>query len=112
MIGEGSLNEPVNIEKANRSMMETSNLEDLAAALEDSPDYRVLRRLRPRLSVEGLDAVDTRLGLMVDVETTGLDPDHDEIIELAMVPFRYTLDGVVCGTGRNTTLRVATDIPR
>lgn len=35
----------------------------------------------------------TRLGLFVDVETTGLDPYTDEVIELAMVPFTYGLDG-------------------
>ncbi|MGG6430311.1 exonuclease domain-containing protein [Acetobacter ghanensis] len=65
------------------------------AVLEASPDYRVLRRLRPREPVEGYDATETRLGLLVDVETTGLDPDLDEIIELAMVPFRYALDGMI-----------------
>jgi DNA polymerase-3 subunit epsilon len=31
--------------------------------------------------------------LFVDVETTGLDPAKDEIIELAMVPFTFGLDG-------------------
>ena len=34
-----------------------------------------------------------RQGLFVDTETTGLDPARDEIIELAMVPFTYGLDG-------------------
>ena len=33
--------------------------------------------------------------MLVDVETTGLDPQRDEIIELAMTPFTYGLDGVV-----------------
>jgi DNA polymerase-3 subunit epsilon len=76
-------------------MIDASNLEELAAALEANSDYRVLRRLRPRGMAEGFDGVETRTGLMVDVETTGLDPDRDEIIELAMVPFRYALDGTV-----------------
>lgn len=76
-------------------MTNASVLEDLATVLEASSDYRVLRRLRPRALLEGFDSAETRIGLMVDVETTGLDPDQDEIIELAMVPFRYTLDGTV-----------------
>ncbi|MGR7995816.1 3'-5' exonuclease [Xanthobacter sp. ZOL 2024] len=74
-------------------------LEAAAALLEASQDYRVLRRLRPRAPVTGIPEQDTRLGLFVDVETTGLDPSKDEIIELAMLPFRYSLDGIVIDVG-------------
>ncbi|HEY4201531.1 MAG TPA: 3'-5' exonuclease [Devosiaceae bacterium] len=76
-------------------MANFQDLEELAATLEENPDYRVLRRLRPRAPIAGFDARETRIGLLVDVETTGLDPEKDEIIELAMVPFRYALDGTV-----------------
>ena len=34
-----------------------------------------------------------RRGLYVDCETTGLDVEHDQAIELAMLPFTYTADG-------------------
>ncbi|MCI4679074.1 3'-5' exonuclease [Rhodoblastus acidophilus] len=71
------------------------DLEKFAAALEKSPDYKVLRRLQPRAPIEGFPGVETRAGLFVDVETTGLNPELDEIVELAMVPFRYALDGTV-----------------
>ncbi|NLS26466.1 3'-5' exonuclease DinG [Sphingomonas sp. S2M10] len=74
-------------------------LEAAAALLEASQDYRVLRRLQPRAPVMGIPEQDTRLGLFVDVETTGLDPSKDEIIELAMVPFRYSLDGIIVDVG-------------
>lgn len=74
-------------------------LEAAAALLEASQDYRVLRRLQPRAPVMGIPEQDTRLGLFVDVETTGLDPSKDEIIELAMVPFRYSLDGTIVDVG-------------
>lgn len=75
------------------------DLEAMADALQRSGAYRILRRLAPlpkRTPPEGLQ---TRLGLFVDVETTGLDPARDEIIELAMVPFTYGLDGEVYDVG-------------
>lgn len=75
------------------------DLEAMAATLEASGDYRVLRRLAPRPPVPVLEDVVTRTGLFVDVETTGLDWRNDEIIELAMIPFRYGLDGRIYEIG-------------
>lgn len=69
------------------------DLDAMASVLNASGRYRVLRRLAPRPFIEPPDASETRVGLFVDVETTGLDPSRDEVIELAMVPFTYSLDG-------------------
>ena len=74
---------------------ELIDLEVIAKALEASPHYRVLRKLAPRLPVLGIADEETKLGLYVDTEATGLDTTRDEIIELAMVPFRFTPDGTV-----------------
>jgi len=71
----------------------------MAAALEASGFYRVLRKLQPRTRISEADGAPTRTGLFVDVETTGLDPARCEIIELAMVPFTYGLDGQVFAIG-------------
>jgi len=69
------------------------NYEAMAATLDATDQYRVLRRLASRSIIEPYDGSVTRLGLFVDVETTGLDPNRDEIVELAMVPFSYGVDG-------------------
>lgn len=72
-----------------------AELHAMAVTLEASGEYKVLRKLRPRETIQPPDGSPTRRGLFVDVETTGLDAARDEIIELAMVPFTYGLDGLI-----------------
>ncbi len=76
-------------------------LESLASVLEASGDYRILRRLRPRPKTRPSDGSATKRGIFIDVETTGLDPARDEIVELAMLVFDYCVDGRICGTGES-----------
>jgi DNA polymerase-3 subunit epsilon len=69
---------------------------DLAAAkrlIEGSPDFRLLERVpAPRNWPLKAASGDTRRGVFVDTETTGLDQDSDEVIELALLPFEYVRD--------------------
>jgi DNA polymerase-3 subunit epsilon len=64
-----------------------ADLNAMVVALEASQRFRVLRRLEPRSPRPVPEGVKTRQGLYVDVETTGLEPARQEIIELAMAPF-------------------------
>jgi len=73
-------------------------LEALAAQLEASGDYRVLRRLRraPRIDRAELPT-GTLEALALDLETTGLDHAVDVPIEVGLVRFAYDPDGRILG---------------
>jgi DNA polymerase-3 subunit epsilon len=74
-------------------------LEALARLLEATGDYRVLRRFRPAPCVPLDDEAGTALGVILDFETTGFDASRDRIIQLALVPFRYSRDtGAILAT--------------
>ena len=79
--------------------MSKPDFEAMAATLESTGEYRVLRKLTPRREIQPRDGAARRTALFVDVETTGLDPERNDIIELAMVPFTYGADGRIFSTG-------------
>ena len=76
---------------------DTISLAAMADALSLSADYRVLRRLVPRQLYSPVIGQDVRTAVLLDTETTGLDTQRDEIIELGMVKFDYQPDGRVVG---------------
>jgi DNA polymerase-3 subunit epsilon len=73
----------------------------MVATLEASGDYnKVLRRLVPRTVSTEPALPAERIGIILDLETTGLDCAKDEIIELGMVRFAYSpTDEVTALTG-------------
>ncbi|WP_294642441.1 3'-5' exonuclease [uncultured Aureimonas sp.] len=74
-----------------------SSDEAAARRLESTGRFRILRQLehRPvRARMTDADHAGLRLGIVVDVETTGLDKDCAEVIEVGAVAFTYAADGI------------------
>lgn len=78
-------------------MTDDASLDDVAARLDQHPDYRVVRRYRrPTRYADAPDDTGViRTGVYLDTETTGFDEDSCKIIELAMIKFRFTTDGAL-----------------
>ena len=72
-----------------------NEIEQAAALLEGHPHYRVLRALPPIPSTfwSTPSHGSTRKAVVLDVETTGLDPASDRIIDLAMLPIAFDEHG-------------------
>ena len=68
-------------------------MEALIEKLESSSEYKVLKRLSPPHQYNPPDGTATKVAVYIDLETTGLNHETDEIIEIALVPFRYSTDG-------------------
>jgi DNA polymerase-3 subunit epsilon len=88
------------------------SLTEAARLLDDQPEFRVLRRLVPvdRLHA-GPPQGRARIGVAIDVETTGLDRDNDRIIELAVQRFRFDERGRVIEIGRPRVWREDPGVP-
>ena len=61
----------------------------------DASETRTLHPLALPARLSDPGAAELRRGLYVDCETTGFSPEHDAVIELALLPFTYTLAGTV-----------------
>jgi DNA polymerase-3 subunit epsilon len=64
-------------------------LEHMARSLVESGDYRVTSRLEPQAEYHPPDNSPKLVAAVVDVETTGTNPDRDKIIEFGICLFEY-----------------------
>ena len=65
------------------------SLEQMARSLVESGEYRVTSRLEPQAEYHPPDNSPKLVAAVVDVETTGTNPDRDKIIELGICLFEY-----------------------
>lgn len=68
-------------------------MDECIKKLEASGDYRIIRRFVPVERYHADTSSEKLIGIYLDTETTGLDPDVDTVIELAMVPFEFDSAG-------------------
>ena len=70
-------------------MLTDEQAEALAQQLETHSGFRVLRKLSPQTCFADPDGRPLVKGVIVDTETTGLNPDTDKIIEIGLITFEY-----------------------
>ncbi len=64
-------------------------LEQMARSLAESGNYRITSRLEQQTEYHPADGIPKLVAALVDVETTGINPESDKIIELAICLFEY-----------------------
>src|SRR6266403_777276 len=64
-------------------------LEQMARSLAESGDYRITSRLEQQTEYHPADGIPKVVAAVVDVETTGTNPDTDRIIEFGICLFEY-----------------------
>ena len=67
--------------------------EEAIKHLETNGNYKVIKRLGDIVDYHTADDTPKLKGVILDVETTGLDKDNDKIIELGLIAFEFNKEG-------------------
>ena len=73
--------------------MTNAHYEEIAQELIKSGDFKVIKRFEPVEFYNNEAPDNLKVGIYLDTETTGMDADDDQIIELALVPFEFDKAG-------------------
>lgn len=69
-------------------------MEENIKGLEETGNYRVIKRFQSVSSYHDANAeTQKKIGIYLDTETTGMNTEKDHVIEIAMVPFEFDVDG-------------------
>jgi len=69
------------------------NEQEMIQALEATGNYRIVRRFNPVAQYHTPTDEPLKLGVYIDTETTGMDVEVDDVIEIGMVPFEFDSNG-------------------
>ena len=67
--------------------------ENLIKQLEETGNYKVIKRFSRQESYNPPSNQDVKIGIYLDSETTGFNAKIDKVIEIAMVPFEFDKSG-------------------
>lgn len=85
--------------------------EELVAKLEESGEFRILRRLTEVVEYAAPTGASTRTGVYLDTETTGFDADNDKIIELGLLTFEFDTGGAIYRLGEGVSMLEDPGVP-
>lgn len=69
--------------------MNDSSIAEASELLNAHPDFKVIRRILPRQIFAEMNGHEVMKGVIIDTETTGINPAKDAVIELGMILFEY-----------------------